>query len=242
VLVGNTPAPNGTCPGVGQGSLLVLDRFGKQVANLTNPLLLDGPWDLAIQDEGDHAQVFVSSVLNGVVTRLDLDLPDEDGRNNGNILRSATQIGGGYVHRCDSAALVVGPTGLALDRERDVLYVASTGDNAIFAIENARRIGSSAGRGKLVYKDDAHLHGPLALVMAPNGNLITTNGDAVNPDTSHPSEMVEFTTSGNFVAQRPVNSTATGGAFGIAISGNEDQIRFAAVDDVLNMLDIWTVH
>jgi uncharacterized cupin superfamily protein len=43
----------------------------------------------------------------------------------------------GYAHRCDPAAFVVGPTGLALDREHEVLYVASTADNAIFAVDDA---------------------------------------------------------------------------------------------------------
>jgi hypothetical protein len=32
------------------------------------------------------------------------------------------------------------------------------------------------------------LRGPLALASAPNGNLITSNGDAVHPDANHPSE------------------------------------------------------
>ena len=40
---------------------------------------------------------------------------------------------------------------------------------------------------------DDHLRGPLALVFAPDGNLITSNGDAVNPDPTQPSEIVEFT-------------------------------------------------
>ena len=45
-----------------------------------------------------------------------------------------------------------------------------------------------------------HLHGPLGLVLAPNGDLITANGDAVNPIPTPPSELVEFTPAGKFVA------------------------------------------
>jgi hypothetical protein len=37
------------------------------------------------------------------------------------------------------------------------------------------------------------LRGPLALALAPNGDLITANGDAVNGDPTQPSEIVEFT-------------------------------------------------
>ena len=242
VLVGNVPTSDGTCATVKQGSLLIINRFGKQVAALKDPALLDGPWDLTIRDAGDQAQVFVSNVLNGVVTRLDLSFPEDDDNIGLNIVKGATRIGSGYLHRCDPTALVVGPTGLALDPVRDLLYVASTGDNEVFAIEHAGAIGTSSGKGRLVYKDDVHLHGPLGLVMAPNGDLITTNGDAVNPDNNQPSEMVEFTPDGKFVAQRPVNSTGLGGAFGIALSVSEDEIQLAAVDDILNALDIWTIQ
>lgn len=246
VLVGNVPSPMGMCPGVGQGSLLVLNRFGKQVAALTDANLLDGPWDLTIRDEGDHAQVFVSNVLNGVVTRLDLNVPGPDDAINvspGNqFVQNMTQIGSGYLNRCDPNALVVGPTGLALDLDHDLLYVASTGDNEIFAIKNPTSIGQTSGTGEVVYKDDTHLHGPLSLVLAPNGDLVTANGDAVNPDPNQPSELVEFTPQGKFVAQRSVNSSGIGGAFGIALSFRDGDLRFAAVDDILNMLDIWTIH
>jgi len=43
---------------------------------------------------------------------------------------------------------------------------------------------------------NVHLHGPLGLLLAPNGDLITANGDAVNSDANQPSELVEFTPSG----------------------------------------------
>jgi sugar lactone lactonase YvrE len=90
------------------------------------------------------------------------------------------------MHRTDPAALVIGPTGLAFDEDRDLLYVASTGDNEIFAIRHAGKTRVDAGMGKLVYQDNTNLHGPLALALAPNGNLITANGDAVNAGRRHP--------------------------------------------------------
>ena len=68
-----------------------------------------------------------------------------------------------------TAALVVGPTGLAFDEDHDVLYVASTGDNEIFAVPDARMRSTDAGIGTVIYSDSTHLHGPLALVLAPNG-------------------------------------------------------------------------
>jgi hypothetical protein len=247
VLVGNLPSPTGVCTdpghqGVGQGSLLVVNRHGKQVAALTNSALLDGPWDLTVLDQGNDVQVFVSSVLNGVVTRLDVSMPENDSSSLMPFVRRATQIGSGYAHRCDPGALVVGPTGLALDADNDLLYVASTADNAIYGIDHAASIGNHSGKGRVIYQDNQHLRGPVGLLLAPNGDLVATNGDAVNASPNQQSEMVEFTASGHFVAERSVNSSAPGGAFGIALSVSEGTTRFVAVDDVLNVLDVWAIH
>jgi hypothetical protein len=74
--------------------------------------------------------------------------------------------------------------------------------------------------------------------------LITSNGDAVNPspDPAQQSELVEFTPTGQFVAQLSVEPTTPGSAFGLALESSEGKIHFAAVDDNLNTLDIWTIH
>jgi hypothetical protein len=236
VLVGNVPTTDGTSNTVQQGSLLILDKNGNQVANLTSATKLDGPWDLTVVDQGSSALVFVSNVLNGTVTRLDLAIP---AHGNHIQVESETIIASGYKHEPNSAALELGPTGLAYDSVTDTLYVASTDDNAIYSIAGASHRMFSAGKGKLVYRDDAHLRGPLGLVLAPNGNLIAANGDAVNGDPNQPSELVEFTKTGHFVGQVSVDSSAQGGAFGIAVETIGNDVRFAAVDDVNNTLKVW---
>src|SRR5438094_10295470 len=71
VLVGNVPTTDGTSKTVKPGALIVLDRNGKHVTSIPGSTL-DGPWDLTIVDGFDHARVFVSNVLNGTVSRLDL--------------------------------------------------------------------------------------------------------------------------------------------------------------------------
>ncbi len=251
VLVGNLPSTDGsgTCvaesgpnQNVGQGSLLIIDQNGNLVNQLTSPSLLNGPWDLAVRDDGRRAKVFVSNALSGTVTRLDLRVVgDGDGdKKDSVIVEKETQIASGYLHRCDPAAFVVGPTGLALDKERDVLYVSSTGDNAIFAIRDAGDRTSDAGMGKAIVTDQTHLHGPLGLVLARNGDLISTQGDAVNPDPNQPSEIVEFTAEGQFVSQFSVDP-APGGAFGLALRPLEVGFVFATVDDNTVLLDIWIV-
>jgi hypothetical protein len=237
VLVGNVPTTDGTCPTVQPGSILVLDADGVLVQTLSDPQLLDGPWYLTIHDEGEHATVFVSNVLNGTVTRLQLAVGSTSVT-----LEHSTQIASGYLHRCDPAALVVGPTGLAYDPRRDLLYVASTGDNKIFAIMNASKIKQSHGKGGVIFQDQAHLHGPLALVLAPTGHLLTANGDAVNPDPKQPSEVVEFTPGGKFIAELSLDPSP-GGAFGLALTNEDDDVlRFAAVDDNANNVSVWTLH
>jgi len=252
VLVGNvpstggagtcTPGPNGQEQGVEQGSLLIIDRHGRLVEELTSSTLLDGPWDLTINDFGAQAQVFVSNVLSGTVTRLDLSvLADGAGGDDSRVVvENETQIASGYLHRCDPSAFVVGPTGLALDPVNDVLFVASTGDNAIFAIADASITPADAGMGHRIVHDPVHLHGPLGLARAANGDLITSQGDAVNFDPKHPSEIVEFTSRGKFVAQFSIDA-APGSAFGLALESSIDGFRFAAVDDNLNVLDVWVV-
>jgi hypothetical protein len=50
---------------------------------------------------------------------------------------STKTIASGYIHRGDPVTLFVSPTGLVYDGRHDVLYVASTGDNAVFAVSHA---------------------------------------------------------------------------------------------------------
>ena len=157
------------------------------------------------------------------------------------MFESMTQIASGYLTQPNSAALVVGPTGLAFDPSTDTLYVASTGNNAIYAIPNAAQRRNDAGMGRLVYQDNAHLHGPLGLVLAPNGDLITANGDAVNGDSTQPSELIEFTPGGKFVGEFSIDPTE-GGAFGLAVTNVGGVLRLAAVDDNTNSLDVWTFN
>jgi uncharacterized protein (TIGR03118 family) len=236
VIVGSVPTTDGTSATVQPGSLLILDSSGKVVLTLTDSALLDSPWGLAVNDQGDRAQVFVSNVLSGTVTRIDLDIP----KGGTPVVKKEMRIASGYAHRTDPSALLVGPTELAFDAARDILYVASTADNAIYAIPKAAATGPRQGKGNLVVQDDAHLHGPIGLALAPNGDLIVSNGDAVNQDLNQLNELDEFTPEGRFVGQFQLDTGAAGGAFGIAVSRANGELRFAAADDDANSLHVWT--
>jgi hypothetical protein len=233
VLVGNVSTTDGTFNTIGQGALQVIDRHGHLLQTWTDPVFLDGPWDLTIGDGGAEAHVFVSNVLNGTVSRLDVAVSSA-----GVKLLKKTTVAAGYTHVPNAAAVVLGPTGLAFDEASDTLYVASTADNAIYAVANASHGTHAVDKGDLVFAD-SHLRGPLALRFAPNGDLLAANGDAVNSDPLHPSEIVEFTKEGSFVQEYNVDSSQ-GGAFGIDTVGNSDaHFNYAVIDDVTNSLSVF---
>ena len=233
VLVGNVPTTDGTIATIGQGSLQVIDRNGRLVKALVDSKFLDSPWDLALDDQGTSAHIFVSNVLSGTVTRLDVSVNPEGLK----VLNSVT-LATGYTHVPNDAALVLGPTGLAFDASSGTLFVASTADNAIYAIPGAINATQSVNRGMLVFANPS-LRGPLALRFAPNGNLLAANGDAVNADPLHPSEIIEFTPGGEFVAAYNVDASQ-GGAFGLdTVSEVEAPFNFAAIDDVTNNLSVY---
>lgn len=263
VIVGNvpsTPNPTSTCPppggpptlgqccvlqaDVGQGQLTVLDNRGHIVAVLNDLPYVDGPWDLTLDDVGDRARLYVSNVKSGTVSRIDLRVDWDRVK-----VESQKTIASGYEVACNAAAFVVGPTGLARDVKRDLLYVASTMDNTIYVVKDASERSTSDGTGKVVVAGppsgpEQHLRGPLGLVRAANGDLISAQGDAFNGDPNFPSEIVEFTKNGKFVDQISVDP-GQGGAFGIALEQRKDdpgRFRFAAVDDNVPDLLVWDVN
>jgi DNA-binding beta-propeller fold protein YncE len=157
------------------------------------------------------------------------------------VVQSETMIASGFTSKPNDMALILGPTGLAYNAKTDTLYVASTADNTISTIKHAGSRTTDAGTGKDLFagQSNPHLHGPLGLILAPNGDLIVANGDAVTPNSAEPSELVEFTPQGHFVSEFSVDPNP-GGAFGLAATVANGHLRFAAVNDNTNSLDVRT--
>jgi DNA-binding beta-propeller fold protein YncE len=235
VVVGNAPTTDGSSATAMPGSLLVINSQGKLIQTIANAWI-QYPWDMALVDQGDRAIAFVTNALNGTVSRLDFKVSST-----GLKMLSAKTIASGYVHRGDPAALFVAPTGLVYDAARDRLYVASTGDNAVYAINHAASTQSDNGQGFIIYQDDVHLHGALAMAEAPNGHLLVSNNDTINSDPNQPSEIVEFTKEGDFVKELSVDPSQ-GGSFGLAVKSTNDKAIFAAVDDNAATLIVWTLN
>jgi hypothetical protein len=175
----------------------------------------------------------VSNVRSGTVVRLDLAVGSHA------VVLRQTQIATGYTSVPNDAALILGPTGLAYDPDIDVLYVASTADNTIFAVPHAGIATRAIVRGDVVFSDP-HLRGLLPLAFAENGDLLTSNGDAVNADPAHPSSIVEFTRAGQFVSESNVD-TGPGAAFGLATStGGSFSPTEAAANDNANTILVFS--
>lgn len=235
VLVANLPTFDGTSATAQPGSLLVINNQGQLIQAFTSPEI-DGPWDMTVVDKGDRATAYIANALNGTVSRIEFAVSSS-----GLAMLSHNTIASGYMHQGDPAALFDAPTGLVMDQETDRLYVASTLDNAVFVVGDASRRTSSGGPGDIVYQDNAHLHGALAMAEAPNGHLLVTNNDVINSDPNQPSEIVEFTKGGQFVKEIPVDPNQ-GGSFGLAVNKtNKGTAVLAAVDDNTASLTIWTL-
>jgi hypothetical protein len=239
VIVGNLPTTDGTVKTAGPGALTFIDRFGGLLGVIEGDGI-HGPWGMAVADPGAGiATVFVSQVLTGYIGRYTISY-DKTGFFVH--VDAVALVGSGFAHQPNAGAVVLGPSGLAYDAIQDILYVASSNDNAVYSIANAAS-RTTAGTGTVIYNDATHLHGPLDLAWTPTGHLLVANSDGSNADPAQPSELVEFTVGGAFVSQFSVDPNL-GGAFGLATfpisTGALNVLRVAAVDDNANTLDLWT--
>jgi len=237
VLIGNLPTADGTPNTVKAGSLSALNGSGIFLETIGTLATVDGPWGMAVYDTGSGgsgtAHVFVSNVLSGVISRFDIAYTPAS------LSATVIVLANGFTHRLDPAALVLGPSGLAYSPTNDTLYVASSTDNAIYEISTAVATHSTLS-ATLLFQDLTHLHGPLDLSILPNGHFLVANSDGSNADPNQPSELVEYTPTGEFLAQMPVDPN-NGGAFGLATYNiGWGTFRLAAVDDNANKLSMWT--
>jgi hypothetical protein len=225
VIVGSLPTVNNNISGA--GCLIVLDPWGHVRKTITG-YGINGPWDMTAVQYGDTAELFVTNVLGGILTKHPY-------ANGGTVQRllitsspyrtprvlASTRIGSGFPARTDPNALVIGPTGVGLGFD-GTLYVADSLDNRIAGIPDAASRQHSDGAGFTVSKGAA-LTDPLGLVIAPNGDILSANGNNGN--------IVETTPYGHQVAVVTVDKNAggAGNLFGLAVKPGHDAVYF--VDD-----------
>ncbi|HEU5200788.1 MAG TPA: hypothetical protein VFU32_14200 [Ktedonobacterales bacterium] len=243
VIVGSLPTNAGAFANPPEsGCLIVLNSWGQAVETFTGNGI-NGPWDMTAFDQRDDATLFVTNVLNGIdptspnvvnqgtVLRIRLEVP-EQGYGRLPSITSTTTIGSTFSERTDPNALIVGPTGVGL-RWDGTLYVADSVNSRIAAIPDALTRHTTAFSGNTVSTNGA-LNDPLGLTIAPNGNILTVNGND--------GFIVETTPGGKQVASKLIDNTPTTGEpngfgclFGLALIGRDDGVYF--VDDCTNTLN-----
>ena len=243
----NGPGDAGTPAGIGSGCLSVLDSKG-QLVETWSGAPINGPWDMTSVSFGDDAYLFVSNVLNGTVA-ADHGIPaDQPGNvvDKGTVVRIKVDldggpptvkaedvIAGGFTERTDPAALVVGPTGVALGSD-GTLFVADSVNSRIAAVPNAlRRDDMFPVPGGVTVSSASVLDDPLGMTLAPNGDILTVNGNN--------GLIVETAPWGHTVATATLDDSGPppGGAgdlFGLAVVPGGRGIWF--VDDGTNTLNL----
>jgi len=233
VVVGSLPTRNGKSATAQYGCLIVLDSTGRAIETIAGSQI-QGPWDSTAVSQGSTTTLFVSNALNGgakkgihkidnsTVVRIRL----ESGPGMPPKVLSQQVIAGGIPWVDSPEALVVGPTGLAL-AANGTLYLADTLANRITAIPQAMTRTTPAPLGGATVTEGGLLKEPLGLVLAPNGDILTTNaGDG---------HIVETTPGGKqLTAQLADSKTGAGSLFGLVVAPGGAGVYF--VDDGENAL------
>lgn len=247
VIVGSAPSTDGTTRTLGAGCLFVLDPNGKLAATWANKDI-NCPWgNIAAIDKGTSATLFISmsgfdvpsldvhdpetgypvTVKKATVLRLELAIQNKKPP----LITSQTVVANGYGQRADKGVFLIGPTGLVL-ADDGTLYVSDALGNQIVSVADALTRTTSAGLGKTVTHDGL-LRRPLAMTMAPNGNLLIANARngqvvEVNPNTG---QQLGALWVDNNQAQTPPGN---GDLFGIVMK--PDGSGFYYVEDDVNTL------
>ncbi len=249
VIVGSAPSTDGSTRTLGAGCLLVLDPNGELVTTWANKNI-NAPWgNMAVIDNGTSATLFVSmsgfevpgpevrdpntgypvTVKKATVLRIGLSVPEGKPP----VITSQTVIADGLSQRADKFVFLVGPTGLTLGPD-GTLFASDALGNQIVAIPDAATRTDSAGTGRVVSKDGL-LRRPLAITMAPNGNLLVINAKngqvvEINPATG---EQLGARWINANPAQYPPGN---GNLFGIAMKPDGSGFYYVA-DDVNTLLE-----
>ncbi len=233
VVVGSLPTSNGQSATAKYGCLIVLDSRGDAVKTIAGPQIA-GPWDMTSLTHGSVTTLFVSMALNGGAAKGKKTI------DNSTVVRirlgsaagkpptvlNEQVIANKIPWRDDKAALVIGPTGLAL-APNGTLYLADTLLNTITAIPDAITRTTAADGGGATLSRGGGLVQPLGLAIAPNGDLLATNAGNGN--------MVEVTPAGKQALVKPADpKSGAGSLFGLVVAPAGKGVFF--VDDGNNTL------
>jgi hypothetical protein len=235
VVVGSLPTTNGKSATARYGCLIVLNSAGRPVSTIAGHNI-QGPWDMTAVTHGADTTLFVSMALNGgakegrktIANSTVLRIQLSSGTGQPPKVLSQTVIAKTIPWRDDPAALVIGPTGVAL-AANGTLYLADTLDNRIAAIPQAMTRTTAAPDGGTTVSVGGKLIQPLGLTIAPNGDILTSNAGNGN--------IVETTPSGRqLTAVTADKKTGAGSLFGFVVNSAGNGIYY--VDDGDNTLKL----
>ena len=236
VVVGSLPVTDAGAGTPEAGCLIVLDPSGQPVETWAGNQI-NGPWDMTLVPSGNTDELFVTNVLNrtvaaagqpvngGTVVRLDVTTPTGKPP----VLISSTTVAQGFTEELNSSALVLGPTGDAVN-SAGTLYVADPVNNRIAVVPGATTRTTPMLGGGYTLAYGGSLNAPLGMALAPNGDVLTVNGGDGN--------AVETTPLGKQVDTVGIDPLDAGGdLFGLIVAPNHDGVLF--VDDGDNTLKLF---
>lgn len=184
------------------GEIRVLNKVGQPVMIIRDANLVNGPTAFAWSDRGNSASLFVANGINGVISRFDFKIAQR-GIPSIRLMR-ATQIGNGFTTGGSATTDLKGPSGLSYDSTTDTLFVASTLDKSVYAIQRASVQKNASGTGIVVINNSPYLQNPIGVTISPSRTLLVS-GDLSTGATG----LAEFDISGNYIAS--VTTGALGG-------------------------------
>ncbi|MBV9332740.1 MAG: hypothetical protein JO146_01910 [Candidatus Eremiobacteraeota bacterium] len=216
--------------GLTSGLVVWFDQTGKEQTTYSN--LFKAPFSIAdIGGGGTYASEFMfnSDAQTGSIVSI-----GTSGYGSGFYQQVATGFAVGNASQ--TGWNTVGPSGLAYDHKKDILYIADGVNNTIVRFSNAtallvkneivvlpggtkfKCVHKKTTCGKLVLSGSP-LNVPVAMTTLPNGNLIVAN---TQPASGGGNELVELTPTGQILDTKVVDTGATPAVFGLASSGTKD--------------------
>src|SRR6185312_14195537 len=132
-------------------------------------------------------------------------------------------------------AALQGPTGLGL-AANGTLYIADTVNSRILVVQNALKRNDALNASQHILSTGGSLNGELGLIIAPNGDILTVNGNDGN--------LTEITPAGVQIATKQLSNTVNTGTppgagclFNLALVPIGTGLYF--VDDCTNQLNIF---
>ena len=108
-----------------------------------------------------------------------------------------------------------------------------------FRSRTQERDAAAEAKARLVYTDAVHLHGPLAMAEAPNGDLIVANSDVINSNPAPTQRVCRVHQAGSVYCATLESTPHRAVHLGWQSTLKHEESFLAAVDDNTATLILW---